>query len=392
MSHPSTWKFTALDTWFFRESRPHDSAGGSQLNSLFPPPPRTLAGAIRTLVGDAFLHEELSNSEQGSWQSFTHDPDHPLRQIIGHGDQMANIQLSGPWLYYDEQQLFPVPAFLMKETDGKDTHFSHLSLGQPVACDLGCVRLPQFPSNVQGAKPIEDSWLTEAGFNTVMRGENPEQGDFINKQTLYQREPRLGIARNNQTRTAIDGMLYQTTHIRLAEQLSIRINVTGIEPIYCPKDNPLVRLGGEGRLAEVKLITENTPGLPTTPPPQKQILITLLTHARVNNNQGLPDGFTLHTSHNPGEATCWQGEIAGIRLTIHGASIGKAHREGGWDLANQQPREVESLIPAGSTWYCTIESDDLQMAIDTLHGAHIGEQHALGRGQLAIGTWSDSSL
>ena len=43
---------TAYDTWFFRESRPHDAVGASELSSLFPPPIRTLAGALRTLIGD----------------------------------------------------------------------------------------------------------------------------------------------------------------------------------------------------------------------------------------------------------------------------------------------------------------------------------------------------
>ena len=42
---------TAYDTWFFREFRPHDAVGASELSSLFPPPIRTLAGALRTLIG-----------------------------------------------------------------------------------------------------------------------------------------------------------------------------------------------------------------------------------------------------------------------------------------------------------------------------------------------------
>ncbi|WP_308874022.1 hypothetical protein [Thiothrix subterranea] len=30
------WRFKALDTWFFRESRPMESVGGSELLSAFP--------------------------------------------------------------------------------------------------------------------------------------------------------------------------------------------------------------------------------------------------------------------------------------------------------------------------------------------------------------------
>jgi CRISPR-associated protein Cmr3 len=47
------WRFSALDTLFFKESRPIESVGGSQLSSVFPPPARTLIGAIRTAIGEA---------------------------------------------------------------------------------------------------------------------------------------------------------------------------------------------------------------------------------------------------------------------------------------------------------------------------------------------------
>jgi len=51
----------------------------------------------------------------------------------------------------------------------------------------------------------------------------------------------------------------------------------------------------------------------------------------------------------------WQGRIAEISLTLRAAVIGKALREGGWDLAQQKPRDVVSLVPAGSCYYFTVE-------------------------------------
>ena len=52
LSDARSWRFAAFDSWFFRESRPFDSIGGAQLASHFPPPSRTLAGAVRTSIGD----------------------------------------------------------------------------------------------------------------------------------------------------------------------------------------------------------------------------------------------------------------------------------------------------------------------------------------------------
>lgn len=35
-----SWRLTLtpVDSWYFRESRPHGAAGGDRLESLFPPP------------------------------------------------------------------------------------------------------------------------------------------------------------------------------------------------------------------------------------------------------------------------------------------------------------------------------------------------------------------
>ena len=45
--------FRAIDTWMFKEARPMDGFGGSELSSTFPPPVRTLLGALRAQIGEA---------------------------------------------------------------------------------------------------------------------------------------------------------------------------------------------------------------------------------------------------------------------------------------------------------------------------------------------------
>ena len=82
-----------LDTWFFRESRPHGSVGASELGSVFPPPVRTLAGALRTCIGDAWFANTGSN-----WQEFARDAHHPLRAIIGFGNDLGALRITGALL------------------------------------------------------------------------------------------------------------------------------------------------------------------------------------------------------------------------------------------------------------------------------------------------------
>jgi len=384
MTDNTTWCFNALDTWFFRESRPHDAVGGSQLSSLFPPPARTIAGAIRTLIGEA---------NNVDWQDFAQKTkNHAIYKLIGYGDDMGPIKLNGPWLCHDGQRLYPVPTFLMATTEGGQTSYTRLKIGPPAQCDIGTVRLPVLKDKLTDTKylkkpkSLEKHWLTETGLNAILLGECPVNSDIIEQKKLFKTEARLGIARDNEQRTAIDNLLYQTVHIRPKDTLSVEVDVAGIDKNNLPDKNQLIRLGGEARLTAitVKPVQNLLPKIEATSDNRNLILI-LLTAAAVDNQQGLPDGFK--PSEQNGSLT-WDGEINNVGITIYSAVVGKAQREGGWDLAKQQPREVQSLIPAGSAWYCSINDGiNINDAINALHGSQIGKDKALGRGQLAVGLW-----
>lgn len=74
------WRFEALDTLFFQESRPMESIGNAELSSVFPPPIKTIVGAIRNHLGE---------KEAVDWNEFQTNPNYPLKYKIG-GDVVAN--------------------------------------------------------------------------------------------------------------------------------------------------------------------------------------------------------------------------------------------------------------------------------------------------------------
>lgn len=84
-----------------------------------------------------------------------------------------------------------------------------------------------------------------------------------------------------------------------------------------------------------------------------------------------------------------------VALDIHAAVLDKSRREGGWDLANHRPCAVQSLIPAGGSYYATLtdpKSLHLDLAITALHGQRVGEDQVLGRGLLACGLWKQNEF
>jgi CRISPR-associated protein Cmr3 len=374
-----TLSLQAYDTWFFRESRPHDAVGASELSSLFPPPVRTLAGALRTFLGDQVDID---------WQTLQcKTSDFDFEQSLGNADHLGQLQLNGPWVCYQGQRLYPAPLYLMK----KDLDIRRLSAGNPVRCDLGTVRLPALPEASQGYKNLEQHWLTATDMVKCLNGEVPDVKKIICADDLFSHEARLGIARDNELRKVQDGKLYQTRHLRLKDEVHVELKAANLHPVLIkalPADgNAILRLGGEGRMASLET-SQTTEPLPFTKAKQcETLLIHFITPADFNGKL-FPENFTK-TEHQG--KTVWLGVINDIELMIEAAVIGKVHREGGWDMQKHQPRPVRSHIPAGSAWFCRLTQHyDWQSLQTQLHGQCIGFDSAYGRGQILLGHWHDT--
>lgn len=372
------WKFEAIDTLFFRESRPFDTVGGTQLRSVFPPPVRTLVGAIRTAIGEA---------NGVDWHKYqTGEEYNLLRQSMGDARGFGKLDFRGPFLIKNGQRLYPAPLLLLKEGKTKEEwEFHRLQPGGSVKCDLGEVRLPILNSAVRGAKPLENCWLTREGFEKVLSGEKPGVGDVYEREEIYVEEERLGIGRDNRTRSNVEKLLYQTRHIRPEENASFGIYMRGLDDAFSKQlDNGINKLGGEGRLGAFELTEEEAMHFEIAASRgSTKVLLTLLTAGNFKGDWVLP-GFQHATSDGH---DVWEGEINGVRLRVISAVIGKPLREGGWNVASRRSRPLESLVPAGSCYFCEVLQGDAQGAIDTLQGYKIGKETEIGRGELAVGIW-----
>jgi CRISPR-associated protein Cmr3 len=379
-----TFQLHALDTWFFRESRPHDAVGASELASLFPPPVRTLVGALRTFIGEQIGID---------WQSLSHSvPDLDFTQALGDSENLGQLQLQGPWIVHNSQRLYPAPLYLMQGNQDGKLDLQRLQAGQPVHCDLGDVRLPELPAGLKAYKTLEQRWLTPSGLAQCLNGHTPEAKNVITPDQLFKHEPRLGIARNNNSRSVIDGKLYQTRHLRLQDQVHIELDVQGIQhellSFLINQQTTLIRLGGEGRMASVLI----NPSIHTLPFVAKAknvdtVLLHFITPADLGGDW-YPENFKKIERNG---RTVWHGQINGIDMNIEAAVIGKVHREGGWDMKNHLPRPVKSYIPAGTAWFCRLEqATDWQTLTEKLHGHFIGHDTDFGRGQILLGHWHDS--
>ncbi|HEA3083723.1 TPA: hypothetical protein RVR55_000302 [Aeromonas dhakensis] len=368
-----TLAFHPVDTWFFRESRPMDSQGGTSLGNQFPPSAATLMGALRTRIGDML---------GANWQDLT-----TLPIWWGDADQWGALRLEGPWLRLDGEDYLPCPANLLRGKED-DAGYVILQPGDVVHCDLGHVRLPALPSGSPlGIKPLEDHWIPRRALTSVLTGQRPSsKTQMVATASLLADEYRLGIAIDDNKRTVVEGQLYQTHHQRPRRELAVVVTLHGLptdQEQALQRDltsQPLLRLGGEGRLAEVRVVDNPMQTAQGTPPKQAKLLAMTLAPLPVTPQQWPLPGFNKHKLLG---LDCWHGELAGYPLTLIAMASGKMRRQGGWDLARHQPRPLHNQLPAGTVFFF----DDAPLPGEThMLTLDVAGQHI----PLALGWWQDN--
>lgn len=368
------WDFTLLDTGFFRSGQPFSAGEGgySGVRSIFPPTINTLQGAIRTALAAA----KGWSPGKGQFPS-----------ELGTPEDLGVLSFRGPYLICDGELYYQMPYHLLvkKESSPDATKkFVFLAPGEPVNCDLDeKIRLPQPVEKLDGAGSVEGIYISKSVYAGLLAGQLPSEEqikDLIKeKESLWKEELRVGLERNDNTRTAEDSLLYRIQHIRPEKGVKIRVIVRSIPAGWPALSGRILPLGGEGRLSavEVKNSSEEEqhnllPDRPSLVPGTDLILrftVTLIT-------PGLFEDMKKAVRNGP----------PGIPGHCLSACLVRPQLIGGWDMVNREPRPLTPYLAPGSTWFFESTAEDLS-ALNKLHGACIGEKTAYGYGQILIGKW-----
>ena len=340
------FEFRPVDSWMFRDGRPFDQndAGAAEARSIFPPWPPTAIGAFRAAVWQGPL--------DGDWKS----------EILGDGTDWQQAGTLGPLsfgpqiLLRDGKPLYPAPLNLLR---GRDGELTLLRPGPAQECDLGeQVRLPEPDKRLEGAKTLDEHFLTASGMEKVLRGEVPDKDDLVKLDAIFTREERVGIAINPETRRVIDGALYMASHVRPKPGISLAMRCAGLMEGHAP--GGLIALGGEHRAAEI--VKGAAVALPQGPAPREgRLLVVALSPVVLEHLPG------------PGEA------LAGLGRVVS-ACLGRPVRIGGWDSQGRRALPLKLALPAGSVWF-------LEGAAEGVAPAAIGLATDWGFGAIVTGRW-----
>jgi CRISPR-associated protein Cmr3 len=363
-----------IDTLFFRDSTPFAAGSASQdeAGGLFPPLPTTVVGALR-----AALARGQGWNGLGRWPK-------DMDPILGDGpEDLGALRFEGPFLLRNGEPLFQAPRHLLGSDKGDRWNPALLIRPGPgVTCDLGeGVRLPEIPphgSNPEGLDPGEGWWLTLEGLETVLRWELPTTKQVVASRELWREEPRIGLQRDPDTRTARDGMLFGTRHIRLSPGVSLGVQIQGLPNGWKRPLGQAIPLGGEGRVAEC--LPWESPFNPEMP--IEQILssgrMTIIALSPLDLDQPTLSGQKV------------LGELGNAQVVS--TCLDRPLRLGGWNSLERCPVALHSFLPAGSVLFC--KADDrkqLQSSLETLGNVpHLGRRSDWGFGAVALGTWPEN--
>ncbi len=350
--------FSPVDTLFFRDGSPYNRHEiQANVNSIFPPSPTTLIGAIR-----AAWAKSMGWSGCGGWN------EEIISKLGSHFSLPNGMTFDGPYLSKNEELFFPVPAHLMGvesiKSGGleKPSDLVFLGLTDSYETDLGKVFLPSMPSGKEGLKPLNENWwVSSEGMTSILKGELPNTKSLVHRNQLWIVEQRIGnYSRENETRTTGLNSLYSPQHIRLQQGVELVMFSTGLQE-HAKCNEILTPVGGEARMCELRVKKESISEYLNISIPvndqNKQVLIAL---TPIRLERGISPGSEIGS---------------GVLKSMCNA---RPTMLGGW--SDGKPRQLEPCLPAGTVLFLEAEQPKLIGDIQI-----IGKDSSWGFGRLVTG-------
>ena len=377
--HPDTWLFIEpQDVLLFRDSRPFTAGEGFWARSVFPPLPLPFLGALRTKI---MVEHVIDFAEYAKWvRKVTSSPHEDLYQQLGRFDDYGTLQAWGPFPARQTGDTmtpyFPLPADLSEEDPhGSDTQSS----ASPVRLRLDKAPVWECQTNVPSGlllmradRPVKEpesfgmlspemlhNYLCGIGLTTIP------------KQTLWERERRVGIALAD-SRTTREGLFYSADFVRMLEKedptaavpatpTGFLLGLRGMQGLGLFNEAeepwlPMLALGGERRAAGYK--TAQEPLALTILRTGKDIVemligknqfILYLASPTIFRNGWHPD-FIDPTSLKVDPMHPYAKTLAPLGVELTGAAVAKTIPLGGWDLGRRRPRTLYRAVPAGAVY------------------------------------------
>ena len=317
------YSIKAIDKFFFRSSLPFDMMGETHLlASHFPPYPSTYAGAFKVLGNNPKrMRISYNGVALSEGNDITYCFPQPLDTVILPDKKLEEnipIELEKMQLVNASYSNTPLVTYLTPKSDEKKKPESYVYLNQ--------AELEKYLSDV-------------------------ERVDGFSLKNYFSEEMKIGIGIDSSTDTTEEGKLYQIKMLRPHPQLQLAVEVKGIEA-----ENGHVRLGGEGKVAQIKSVaSELTIAAPVLNEKSRYFKLYFATPAIFKwgwrpswIEENMTGSFPFKQNKTKQKK---------IEFKLLSATVGKYESVGGFDPIKKQPKELRYAVPAGSVYYFEILGD-----------------------------------
>ncbi|MCY3709413.1 MAG: hypothetical protein OXG26_11000 [Caldilineaceae bacterium] len=278
---------------------------------------------------------------------------------------------------------FPVPLDLISKKDENRGNGAPPSLHRlvPRHSDFASNGTNDYPLSWSTSESIEsnaDGLLNLANVSRYLRG-NDTTLLLIERATLIEREPKIGIARSRETLSSEEQMLYRIEMSRFKNSDGSYGFVVDYECSESLSHRGLLKLGGEGKsfvyqniVVDMSLLSGHLDAVKTAIQSTGRFKLYFATPA-IFKHGWLPSwlsDYTLPGAYPPENA-------APISLKLITAAVGKPVPVGGWDMAKGEAKPTLRAVPAGSVYYFELlDRDRIDDLIDAFHYQNISDERA----------------
>lgn len=356
-----------IDVWLFRDGKPFNAGEDHQADSIFPPLPSVIQGAVRSHY---LVARNVPLNDKGN-----------IEQAVGTSTDYKTLRLQGPFLRRKDELFFPLPADVFASTE-KGDEATGLRIFEILRVNLQAVvqssnPLPALLWPPENARPMKFDpsryWVSQTEMTNYLAG---KRFAAIDGKCLFDRESRIGIALKHAKGTTEDGALFATNFIRTRTDVGLHVEVSGLDGWPA---SGLMRIGGEGhgaRFSESQLHR----ALPVSASAVKgkfKVVFIAPTYFK----QGWKPGDDYDD---------WQDHFEG-KVELKTVALHRYLSAGGYDWskpAHSAQKPALRYVPAGSVYFFESQSE-VQLKHPWLcdaapNGAQLGQ---IGFGQVLIDNW-----
>ncbi|MBE2905565.1 MULTISPECIES: type III-B CRISPR module-associated protein Cmr3 [Anoxybacillus] len=348
-----------IDTFFFKTHHVTEAGEHTVMESMFPPRPSTVYGALRA----AYIHAHASFDE------FAQGTNEQVRLWMGTPENYGEFRLQYCTLYRNEPFL-PLPLdYQLIEEDGKlSAHSLQLSKDNGLSSVSNPWRL--IATKRAKTKDAKHHCVSMTHWKQALL-DGREMTDIISLSSIVIPEEKVGIQLNTYARITEKGQLYRATHYRFHDGWELAAYVENAPDF---SNVSFARIGGENR---PWVVQQQNDSFSLWNEKEKEKIASRIRQTKKAKIVFLsPAIFAGGTRPRQ-----FDGEYVtlpnGLKVKWLAGAIGRSELYGGWDIVRHRPKERMPMIPAGSVIYVEIDSEEhIPHLMELANGMHFTDENA----------------